>query len=97
MSGRDVRVLRAVAWVALAVGVAIAVALLVQARQVTTTIETLGGHARARYEGVTITVRGIYLIGGGAALVGGLVLWSLLRVVAGIAVDLRALRAGRQE
>lgn len=79
------RAARWIAWVALLAGVGMAAALWALAPQTVTTTETIVGHATVRYEGVEIQVRSGYVVGGVAALVGGLALWIGLLLLARIA------------
>lgn len=89
---RPIRILRWVAWLCLGAGMAAAVALWLHVPQTVTTVETIGGHGTATFEGVRRELSGFFALMGGVAMLGGVVLWAILRVVAGIAADLRTMR-----
>jgi hypothetical protein len=91
----DIRTLRAAAWLCLAFGAGAAVALWANVPQVVTTIETIGGHGTATFEGVERSWSGFFALMGGVALVSGAVLWALLRAVASIAQPRTTQEVGR--
>ena len=93
----EVRILRWVAWLALATGVGLAIALWVNSPETVTTTERVTGHGSITFEGVERTVNGSLLAGGVLSLVGGVVLWAVLRALSGIAEDLQALRTSARD
>lgn len=79
------RAARWVAWAALLAGVGVAIALWILAPRTVTTTETIVGHAMVTFEGVETRIRAAYVVGGVAALVGGLTAWIGLLLLARIA------------
>lgn len=94
---REAQVLRAMAWVALVAGLAGAAVLWITAREVVEETRRIVGHATLTFQDLEVRISWAKIALGAAALVVGLYLWALARVVAN-AADGRAAagRAGSQ-
>lgn len=87
---RRTRILRAVAWVSLAAGLAGAVLLWISAREVVETTRRVVGHATVTFQDLEVRISLGRIALGLGSLVLGAFLWSLGRVVADVADAERA-------
>jgi hypothetical protein len=82
---REVKVLRAMAWVVLVAGLVGAVLLWITAREVVEETRRIVGHATLTFQDLEVRISVLKIALGAAILVLGLFLWALGRVVAGLA------------
>lgn len=82
---RDVRLLRAMGWVALTAGLAGAAVLWLTARELVEETRRIVGHATLTFQDLEVRISWAKVALGAGALVVGLYLWALARVVADVA------------